>query len=115
MTCPRCNVPGLRSGDEYFCLNHGTFYTPVRAWDAPSTVIEQEKRNRATVTPFLRWGEKDTEVWENWQEGDPVCEGNCGIYSEVKLHLSGCKPIPRRTRVREYKKTAINSQLSLGF
>lgn len=79
--CPRpgCGRQTFRSHDEFFCMVHGTFATPVRAWDLPSTREEQvapgTQRRRHSYTPAgPRWTHEERHWWELEERGEPVPE-----------------------------------------
>lgn len=81
--CPRCGKRGVRTHDEWVCLDHGTFVTPRRAWDpsgfdqADAAKVRGVSRIRARPPGtgsirVLPWSERELEEWASWQEGDPL-------------------------------------------
>ena len=93
MNCPRCTRPPLRSHDELFCLIHGTFYEPKRAWDTPGRPLGIPGRQcvrYGTAGPELtEWTPMERHVWKTWEEGDPVNDLGCPDCDRIFESVSG--------------------------
>jgi hypothetical protein len=74
-TCPhpRCRQPRIwRDRDGFYCVDHGTFGEPTRAWDLPTETTQGAKKLMRIVMPCPEWTVEQLREWETWQPGDAI-------------------------------------------